>query len=321
MSNFVSLGSGVYRVRLPLPFVSPRYVNAYIFETPSGLTVLDCGVNDDACHSTLLDAAAELGGDIDTVIGSHLHIDHIGMARRLVSETGARWIMHASTDSEVPRYNDWESRRGALAEAGLRNGAPQEFYDRILAEWARPDWYDDAISPSHPVNHGDTIALGNGRTLNVLHTPGHQPNHICLIDSETGALFSGDHLLPKVSPFIPYVPGADTLADYLTSIKVVRAFKPVRTHPGHGAEIGDGDLRASDLASHHEERLTLMLSLIGEQPRSAWDVMEHSFRKNLSLSGQRLAMQETLAHLTHLVSRQQSESVITDGVTYYRSTA
>lgn len=321
MSNLTSLGSGIYRVRLPLPFVSPRYVNAYLFESSGGLTLLDCGVNDDACHTALLDAVSELGSTIETVIGSHLHIDHIGMAKRLVAETGARWIMHSSTRDEIPIYNDWDARRAALAAAGLRNGAPREFSERVLAEWTRPDWYDDAIAPTDPVNHGDTIELDAGRSLSVLHTPGHQANHICLVDSASETLFSGDHLLPKVSPFIPYRADADTLMDYLTSIKLIRDHEPTRTQPGHGAQIEDGAERAGALAAHHAERLGLMVALVSERPQTAWQVMEQSFRKNLSLSGQRLAIQETLAHLIHLknLGRCQSESI--DGITYYRSTS
>lgn len=281
--------------------------------------MLDCGVNDEACHTTLVDAVSELGSQIETVIGSHLHIDHIGMAKRLVAETGARWIMHSSTREEIPIYNNWDARRAALASAGLRNGAPQEFSERVLAEWTRPEWYDDAIAPTDPVDHGDTISLGGGRTLSVLHTPGHQANHICLVDSESDTLFSGDHVLPKVSPFIPYRADSDALTDYLSSIKLIRDHGPKRTQPGHGAELEDGSERAKALAAHHEERLTLMAALVSEHPRTAWEVMEQSFRNDLSLSGQRLAIQETLAHLHHLknLGRCQSESI--DGITHYRS--
>ena len=42
------------------------------------------------------------------------------------------------------------------------------------------------------------------RHFEVIHTPGHEPAHICLRDSRTGALFSGDHILPRITPFVGY---------------------------------------------------------------------------------------------------------------------
>lgn len=299
--------------------MSPRYVNSYIFETPRGLAVLDCGVNDERCHATLSGAIEELGGTVAMVIGSHLHIDHIGMARRLVAETGAQWIMHESTPTEIPIYNDWISRRDALVGTARQHGAPEEFCERVTNEWLRPDWYDDAVAPTHPVRDGDTIDLGNGRGLRVVYTPGHQQNHICLVDSVTGNLFSGDHILGKVSPFVPYRRDRDTLEDYLRSIRRITDTALTTTQPGHGDSLEHGPDRAKAIGTHHEERLNAMLEMIDGKPKTAWDVMLASFRPNLGLSGQRLAISETLAHLYHLANQGRATIIQKEGATQFWS--
>lgn len=314
----VWLGQGVHQIRIPLPFPSPRYVNAYAFETDRGLTLLDCGVNSEEGQAVLGEALAEIGGSLTVLIGSHLHIDHIGMARHLVASSGADFVMHASTPAEVAVFNDWEERRRRMAAVARRNGAPPEFTTRLETEWVRPDWYDDAVEPNRLVDEGDEIPLGGDRHLKVLYTPGHQANHICLIDSATGILYSGDHVLPRISPFVPYSEDEDTLADYLASIDKVEQLEVGFTLPAHGAEIQRGSDRAAQIATHHHRRLETMLDELRAGPRTAWEVMEHSFRPNLNLPQQRLAIQETLSHLQHLV-RQGVAAAETDGtVTRFR---
>ncbi len=304
LDSAFDLGQGVYQIRIPLPFPSPKYVNSYVFETEKGLTVLDCGVDSSEGRSALAAGLAEIGGTMTRLIGSHLHIDHIGMSRRLVADTGAEFVMHSSTPSEVVIYNDWELRRSRLAATARTHGAPADFANKMEAEFERPDWYDDAIDPTRPVDEGDRIPLGPGRFLEVYYTPGHQANHICLVDSRTGILYSGDHVLPRISPFVPYAgPDVDTLGDYLDSIRKVEELEVDLTHPAHGSEIERGSDRAAQIGVHHHRRLETMLDELRPKPRTAWEIMEASFRPNLNFAQQRLAIQETLSHLTHLAHR------------------
>lgn len=299
-----NLGQGVFQVRIPLPFPSPKYVNSYVFETDRGLTVLDCGVNTAEGRAALDTALDEIGGTLTRLIGSHLHVDHIGMAKQIVTDTGAEFVMHSSTPEEVIIYNDWELRRSQMAALARRHGAPQEFAAKMESAWERPDWYDDAMNPTQPVDEGDQIPLGPGRFLEVYYTPGHQANHICLVDSRTGILYSGDHVLPRISPFVPYAgPATDTLGHYLDSIRKVEALDVDLTHPAHGAEIERGSDRAAQIGVHHQRRLETMLDELRPGPKTAWEIMEASFRPHLTFVQQRLAIQETLSHLTHLAHK------------------
>jgi len=301
------LGDGIHRVAVPLPFPAPSSVNVYVFEGSAGLTLLDVGVRDERGHEALA-SALESGGfaltDVTRIIGSHLHVDHIGGAKRLVEELGAELIMHDSTPGSLPWYNDWSTRTARFAVFAQSHGAPPDVVDKLAHGWTRPEWYDVALPPTHPVAEGDHIELEAGRVLDVVYTPGHQENHIALVDARTGIWFSGDHILPRISPFIPHVTdGIDTLGAYLDSVDRVADAEAGLMLPGHGAAIDHGEARARQIQAHHARRLQDVLDELQEGPLTGWDVMTRIFRPNLSIAQQRLAIQETLAHIEHLRRR------------------
>lgn len=324
MYDVEGLGHGIHRITLPLPFPSPRSVNCYAFEGDTGVTLLDCGVDRDEDFELLAGSLHAIGsdlGDLTRLVGSHLHVDHVAMARRLVETTDCEWVMHESTPTEIPHYNNWQARRVQLLElVRLHGGSPDD--ERAFAEdWPRPPWFSTAIPPTRPVADGDVISLGAGRTLRVIHTPGHHPTHICLVDSRTGLLFSGDHVLPRITPFVPYTgEDADHLGDYLASVERIEQLEAGLTFPAHGDAIDRGPARARQITLHHERRIGAMLQELRFGPRTAWEIMTATFRPNLPPIGLRLAFQETLAHLEHLRRRQQLERELIDGVFHYRRT-
>lgn len=322
MDHIESLGFGIWRLTLPLPFTAPRSVNTYIFEGADGLTMFDCGVDTDDGYQHIVRGLDHIGAttkDLHRLIGSHLHVDHIAISKRLVEETGAEWVMHESTPSEVVWYNNWEGRRDRLTTIVAANGAPGEAIERYRAGFSQPEWYSNAIDPTHPVADGDRIPLETDRHLDVLFTPGHQPNHITLSDSRSGLLFSGDHVLPGISPFVPYDgDDNDHLGDYLNSIERIELLDPGVVLPAHGPAIERGRARARQISLHHERRIGAITQELKWGPKTAWEIMGAVFRPNLSHMEQRLAIQETLAHLEYLRRRGAVERILEDGTFWYR---
>jgi len=316
------LGDGLHRIAVPLPFPAPSTVNSYVIEGDNGLTLIDVGVRDDDGHEAI-GSALRSGGfgwdDVTRVVGSHLHVDHIGGARRIVEELDIEFVMHESTGSSLGWYNDWGTRTDTFSRYAARHGAPTESVERLASSWQRPSWYDVAIAPSRPVADGDEIAITRDRHLEVVFTPGHQDNHIALIDSRTGIWFSGDHILPRISPFIPHMDDdKDTLGTYLDSVARVEDGEAGLTLPGHGSMIEQGDARARQIHAHHERRLQDTFEALETGPTTAWDLMGRIFRPNLSLGQQRLAIQETLAHVEHLRRRGRVVAAEDSGVVRFR---
>ena len=315
------LGHGISTVPLPLPFPALRWVNVYVMEGREGLTVVDCGVDDDLSGSLLASGLDDLGysiDDITTLVGSHLHVDHVGMAATLVDRTSAEFVMHASAPGRLDRYDDAEGLTEAMRRIASRHGAPPDIVAAFGRPAPRPSWYPAAAHPSRTVEEGDRLMLAGDRYLEVFHTPGHEATHVVLKDSLTGIVFSGDHVLPRITPVVMFdetVP--DPLGDFMGSLERCEALMPGLTLPAHGAPIERGGQRARQIRLHHERRLRDVIDAL-VAPSTGWGVMLEIFRPDLDLFDQRLALRETLAHLEHLRIRGRVASFVEDGTVWFR---
>ena len=174
--------------------------------------------------------------------------------------------------------------------------------------------------PDVTVDDGDFIEVDQKRHLQVLFTPGHEPSHICLRDSVTGALFAGDHILPRITPHVGYDEMYDdVLGDFLDSLLKIERLLVTTTYPAHGDVVEHGSARAEQIFLHHQRRLEGMVDAIEPFGSTAWMVMETVFRPNLSPMDQRLALRETIAHLEHLRLRNRLRLAESGGaVSYHR---
>ncbi|MCH7581507.1 MAG: MBL fold metallo-hydrolase [Acidobacteria bacterium] len=298
-----SLDHGIHLIPVPLPYKSPPWVNVYAVESNGGLLLIDCGTDWEPGREAIRQGFADLGLEesaVHTLVVSHLHPDHVGMSARLVSDWGCRFVMHERAAKLVDRYNDSPGYMNRLVKIGSVHGIPDSATN-AATHVERPDYMPLLEPPDFLVGDGDTIDLGDGRSLHVVHTPGHEPAHICLRDSRTGILFSGDHILPRISPVIMYdLDLGDVLGDYLGSLQRLIAMDLGVTYPAHGTLIDQGGERARQILLHHDRRLLDMAELVRSEDTTAWNVMLKSFRPNLDPLQSRLAFLETISHLEHL---------------------
>jgi len=300
-----SLGNGIHLIPAPLPFKSPAWVNTYAVEADGGFLLLDCGTDWEPGREAIRDGFGRLGLDeaaVHTLVVSHLHLDHVGMSSRLVRELGCRFVMHERAAKLVDRYNDTPAYVDRLLRIGRTHGIPPPVLATVSDDLAvRPAYMPLIDPPDHTVVDGERVDIGEGRWLEVIHTPGHDSAHICLRDSKTGILFSGDHILPRISPVIMWDDDlGDPLGDYLGSLHRLVGIEIGVTYPAHGTLIDQGDERARQIILHHDRRLMDMTEMVLDRDSTAWDVMVRSFRPNLSPLETRLAFLETISHLEHL---------------------
>ncbi len=316
------LAPSLWQLELPLPIPRLPSVNAYVFAGGNGLTVVDPGGGHEEGYTALRDGIAALGwelGNVHMVVATHMHPDHMGICTRLVEEIGCRYVMHRATADQLDRYNDWTTFRRWVAGLARRHGAPGERAAELARDEPRPDWAPLSMKPTDLVDDGDEIPVAVGRALRVVHTPGHEDAHICLVDSETGYLMSGDHVLPGITPFVPYSPtDPDNLGTYLRSLQRVEEIDPPLTLPAHLQHIERGAARAHQIRLHHRRRLDGMVAELEAGRSTAWEVMEAVFRPNLPPLHTRLAFQETLAHLEHLRVEGRVEQYESAGTLSYR---
>jgi glyoxylase-like metal-dependent hydrolase (beta-lactamase superfamily II) len=318
-----SLGHGIHLIPAPLPFKSPAWVNTYAIEADGGILLLDCGTDWEPGREAIRDGFGRLGLDesaVHTLVVSHLHLDHVGMSARLVRELGCRFVMHERAAKLVDRYNDTPGYVDRLLRIGRTHGVPSRVLGSVTGDLAtRPEYMPLIDAPDHTVADGELIDIGSGRSLEVIHTPGHEPAHICLRDSRTGILFSGDHVLPRISPVIMWDEDlGDPLGNYLASLQKLLRMNPGVTYPAHGTLIDRGDERARQILLHHDRRLLDMAELVRSADTTAWEVMLKSFRPNLTPLEARLAFLETVSHLEHLRMTGRLQTEQREGTVVFR---
>ena len=102
--------------------------------------------------------------------------------------------------------------------------------------------------------------------------------HLCFTEEDTRLFFSGDHVLPRITPNISTNHGglADPLRDYLDALAAVRDLDPAEVLPAHEWRFRGLDARVDELTAHHEHRLTELLAAIRAHPGSTpWELAAH----------------------------------------------
>ena len=103
-----------------------------------------------------------------------------------------------------------------------------------------------------PLADGELFACGATR-LRAVHTPGHAPDHFCVLDEQSMDLYCGDLLRAGGTVVIPASRGG-SLADYLGSLERVRAMRPARLLPAHGPNIDDPVRLIDEYLAHRRDR-------------------------------------------------------------------
>ncbi len=155
------------------------------------------------------------------------------------------------------------------------------------------------LDPTIRVDDLQILQMG-GREWQVIHTPGHTGDHICLLDPADGTFLSGDHVLPSITPHISGMTGsADSLAEFVAALQRVAAIPEVtRVLPAHGLPFDDLGGRVDDIIGHHVERLAEIERLGAELGDAT--VRAYSRRLFQERSWGPMAESETYAHLVHL---------------------
>ncbi|WP_347060542.1 MBL fold metallo-hydrolase [Blastococcus sp. HT6-30] len=309
------LRADLWSVPVPIPHNPLRYVSVYAFALAGGgLGLIDTGWESDAGWSALSDGLASIGGsvaDVRGVLVTHLHFDHLGLASRVREASGAWIAMHPADATAVERLTRTEARAAVAAEVeflvGL--GAPRDDAAADVGGAENLSGFMRMAVPDRMLGDGDHAAFP-GWSLRTLHTPGHTPGHLCFAEERTGLFFSGDHVLPRISPNISSTDGgsADPLRDYLDSLAGVRDLDPTEVLPGHEWRFRGLADRVDALTAHHEARLAELLRAIADHPGSTpWDLAAHltwsrpweQYERRMRI----FAVTETDAHLRLLASR------------------
>jgi glyoxylase-like metal-dependent hydrolase (beta-lactamase superfamily II) len=293
---------GVHQLKLPVPFPL-KFVASYLIEGEGGWTIIDPGFDYPPAREAWESEAARMGLDLDRdvtrLIVTHLHPDHIGLARWLEGRSGAPvWML----ENEISNARHvWDPGRNSddFVSYMMRHGMDAETAGATAGTTRLGIRLPERLRPLRPE---DRIELG-GSEARVIHTPGHSDFHFVLHDERRRLLYAGDHLLLEITPNIGLwtYTAPRPLRRYLDSIGGLRGLDVDLIFPGHGPLFHNLDGRIDELVFHHEERLSVMHEALEGEPATAFEVARRVFPDELSDHQLRFALAETLAHLEHLV--------------------
>lgn len=212
---------------------------------------------------------AAIGGrPVVAIACTHTHRDHSPASRALKGTTGAPIIGCAPL-----ALNDDGPRADAAFD---RDYAP----DRILAE-------------------GDRIS-GEGWTLTAVATPGHTSNHLCFALEESGALFTGDHVMGWSTSVV--APPDGDMGAYMASLDKLLARQDRIYYPAHGNPVEKPQRFVRGMMGHRRQREGQILRLLDAQVGDVATMVERMYAGlDPRLTG--AAGRSVLAHLLDLERR------------------
>jgi glyoxylase-like metal-dependent hydrolase (beta-lactamase superfamily II) len=316
---------GIRRLAIPTPFAVGR-VNVYLIEDEP-LTLVDAGPNS---GSSLDELQGQLAGhgygieDIELILITHQHIDHIGLVDIVASHSGADV---AAIDHLVPfieRYGEAAAEDDAFAmETMLRGGIPADVAQALASVSLAFRAWGSRTTITKTLKEGDTVELKN-RSLEVAFRPGHSPTDTVFHDRDRRMLIAGDHLIKHVSsnPLISRRVGSkerpQSLVTYIDSLKKTQQMELDLVLAGHGDPVTEHAALIDSRLALHNRRASKIYRLIAERPRTAYELAQAMWG-NIAVTQAYLTLSEVVGHVDLLLNDGRVTERHEDGVIRYEA--
>jgi glyoxylase-like metal-dependent hydrolase (beta-lactamase superfamily II) len=313
--------AGVHRLSIPTPFAVGR-VNCYLIDDDP-LTLVDAGPNSGTSFDELTQGLTALGRsleEIELVVVTHEHIDHLGLVGLVAARSGAEV---AAIDRAVPMIESFATEMQAnddfAGETMLRHGIPEDVVRALQSVSRAFRAWGAAAKVTRVLHDGEELAFRD-RTWQVHWRPGHSPTDTVFEDAERRMLVAADHLLGHISsnPLITRPPDGSTerpqaLVTYLDSLAKTREMDLDLVLPGHGDPVTDHRALIDTRFAMHRRRADKLHRLVAERPRSAYELAQ-ALWGNIAVTQAYLTLSEILGHTDLLLNDGRVREVV-DGET------
>ena len=291
-------------------------------------TLIDTGIPSDDALAALERQLSSLGlriSDIKRILVTHMHTDHVGLIDRIKEKASVKVV---ALQEAVNVQSRWEEMRETAFEdtkdeiVAWGGSGFLKLFSQYEHVFRRPRW---KLEIDETLSDGDTLDLG-ATVLEAMWTPGHAREHLCLLNAEGEILFSGDHVLPKITSHIShhtYLEG-DPLAEYLAALDKLKDL-PVKTVlPGHEWIFHDLSGRVSELEDHHERRCGEIIDALRGGANTVFDVSstvswDSQPWDKMAFWTKRMAAAETYVHLVYLRNRDRVGEEVHSGELKYEA--
>ncbi|MEO6093769.1 MAG: MBL fold metallo-hydrolase [Novosphingobium sp.] len=251
--------------RNPSPFTYTG-TQTYLVGSAGEVAVIDPGPDDPEHIAALLTGIG--GARVIAICCTHTHRDHSPAAAPLAKATGAPVIGCAPL---------------SLADEGPRSDAA----------------FDTSYHPDHVLEESGRVR-GQGFTLTAVATPGHTSNHLCYALDESGALFTGDHVMGWSTTVVS--PPDGDMGDYMASLQKLQEREDSIYYPAHGAAVEKPHQLVRGMLGHRRQREKQILRLLGEGVGAISDMVPRMYA-GLDERLHPAAGRSVLAHLIELERR------------------
>jgi glyoxylase-like metal-dependent hydrolase (beta-lactamase superfamily II) len=294
----------IERIQLPLRDVGS--VNAWLLRGDP-LTLVDTGPRNPEALAALEAGLREHGvrlEDVELVLGTHHHMDHVGLTATIQRRSAAR----VAVLDQLADYG---------AEYGVRSDAERAFSQALMAAHGVPGsviaedegFWEFIAANSEPFRadfrlvEGDVIRAGD-RDLRVVARPGHSTTDTLFVDDEHGAAFVGDHVLARISSNTEIYPGPGEQElrprarhSYLDSLRKTAAMPLKELYTGHGSTVRrHADLIRARL-DDHERRSQRIAAVLDKGSSTAYGIATQLWPARLVREQPLLVVWEVLGHV------------------------
>lgn len=238
----------------------------YIVGAETDVAVIDPGPLNDAHIEAILAAIGD--AKVAAIMCTHTHRDHSPAAAPLAEATGAPIVGCAPLvlETDLPRADEA---------------------------------FDKSYAPDRVLEDGEQMR-GTGWTLTAVATPGHTSNHLCFALEQSGALFTGDHVMGWSTSVV--IPPDGDMGDYLASLDKLQNREDRVYYSAHGEPITRPRQLVRGMIGHRRQRENQILRLLGERARAVSDFIPEMY-KGLDERLVPAAQMSVTAHLIDLERR------------------
>lgn len=239
---------------------------SYVVGAGNEVAVIDPGPDEPEHIRALLETVG--GANLTAILCTHTHRDHSPAAAPLSQLTGAAVIGCAPL---------------TISDSGPRSDAP----------------FDQTYAPSRVLTDGESLA-GPDWTLTAVATPGHTSNHLCFALEQSGALFTGDHVMGWSTSVI--APPDGDMSAYMASLQKLYDRQDKVYYPAHGPQVDKPQQLVRGMMGHRRQRERQITRLLEEGLDRIEDMVPRMYQ-GVDRALWPAAGRSVLAHLIDLEQR------------------
>jgi glyoxylase-like metal-dependent hydrolase (beta-lactamase superfamily II) len=319
----------IFMFEIPTPFaVGP--VNCYLIEDDP-LTIIDPGPNSGEAAEALVLNLRERGHelrDIERIVITHQHIDHLGLVEVVQHASGAPVVCLDRCKPWMENFHEEASATDRWAsEMLVQHGVGEEVAIALRSVAKAFRGWGSESKVDQTLVEGDFLEFRD-RKLEVFYRPGHSQSDTIFWNAETGTLLSADHLIKKISsnpllerPLKEGDPRPQELVLYIESLKKTRAMPASLVLSGHGEPIVDHVALIDERFAMTDKRVEKLYGMLAEAgPQTAHELARGTWG-NIAVTQAFLTLSEVLGNLDILENAGRVAPTETDGVIKYAVTA